>query len=83
MEDNFLLRFPGIGQDIFNKLDNQNVTKCKEVSHFWNNFLNESKFVWIRIIHTYQDNHIEFKEDWKLVLTRIPLETAKELAIAV
>ena len=83
MEDNFLLRFPGIGQDIFNKLDNQNVTKCKEVSHLWNNFLKQSKFVWIRIIHTHQNYYIAFKEDWRLVLTRIPLETAKELAIAV
>ena len=82
MIENILLRFPVIGQKIFKQLDNQNLTKCKEVCHSWGHFLNDETLVWLRMLQKYDKNHVEFQEDWKKVTTKVPCETLKSLAIA-
>ena len=82
MIESILLRFPVIGQKIFKQLDNQNLTKCKEVCHSWGYFLNEETLVWLRMLQKYDKNHVEFQEDWKKVTTKVPSETLKNLAIA-
>ena len=49
MED-VLLRFPHISGQILEKLDNESLTKCREVSRIWKKVIDEKKIPWIRII---------------------------------
>ena len=44
-----LLRFPHIGEKIFNSLDNKGLVKCKRICRTWSNFIEDQKFSWIRI----------------------------------
>ena len=80
--EEFIARFPVIGQEIFNQLDNQTLTKCKEVSRDLNQFLEDDRLVWTRIIKKYNASHVEFKDAWNLVVNKVPVELVKDLAIA-
>ena len=76
-----LKRFPHLGVEIFNNLDNQNLTKCKEVSRYQRTFLEKEKHLWTRMIEKYYVNHLEFKEDWNLVVKKVQVKIVKELAL--
>ena len=76
-----LERFPHLGVEIFNNLDNKNLTKCKEVSRYQRKFLEEKKLLWTRMIEKYYVNHLEFKEDWNLVVKKVQVKIVKELAL--
>ena len=49
MEEQFA-RFPHISEQIFGQLNNQNLAKCREISKSWCNYLDNQKFMNIRII---------------------------------
>ena len=55
-----LIRFPHIGKQIFANLDDQNLTKSREVCDPWMTFLDSEKFIWTRIILS----HIEDTNSW-------------------
>ena len=55
-----LTRFPHVGEQIFANLDDQNLTKCREVCDPWMTFLDSEKFIWTRIILS----HIEETNNW-------------------
>ena len=78
-----MLKCPHLGENIFNQLDNQNLTKCKKVSRSFYAFLENNKLLWTRIMKKYTVNHTEFEKDWKSVLEKTPVENIKQLAIAV
>ena len=80
--EEFLARFPGIGREIFNQLDNKNLTKCKEVSRYQCEFLEDDCLLWTRMIEKYKANHVEYKDAWKSVVEKVPVKIVKELAIA-
>ena len=81
--EEILERFPGVGEKIFNQLDNQNLTKCREVSKSQCKFLEENKLLWRRMIEKYSANNVLFNDAWKLVMEKVPVQNVKELAIAV
>ena len=81
--EEFSLRFPGISEEIFKKLNNQDLMKCKEISRSQCRFIEDNKIMWIRMIQKYSANNLEFKDYWKSVMTKVPVENVKELAIAV
>ena len=39
-----------MAQEIFEKLDNKSLTKCREVSKLWKDFIDERNYPWIRIV---------------------------------
>ena len=82
MMDDLMLRFPHIGQQIFDKLDNVNLAKCQEVSTSWCDFINYQKNTYIKIIRTYIPED-EFKELWSPVLHKYNSETVMQLACGV
>ena len=43
-------RFPHIAEQIFEQLDNESLTKCREVNKVWKNFIDERNYSWIRIV---------------------------------
>ena len=45
-------KFPHIAEKIFEELDNYHFIQCKVVSKLWKNFMEESKFSYIRLIKT-------------------------------
>ena len=45
-------KFPYIAEKIFDELDNYKFIQCKVVSKLWKNFMEESKFSYIRLIET-------------------------------
>ena len=49
MEEVFL-RFPHIGEQVFEELGDQNLIQCLSVSRNWRNLLEDCKFLWIRMI---------------------------------
>ena len=81
--EDFLLRFPTIGEEIFDQLDNENLVNCKGISRVWRSIVDESKIVWRRKIQRFNENHVEFHQHWKSVLKNIPRDKIKELALAV
>lgn len=52
MEEVFL-RFPHLGESIFQNLDNQNLSKCLEVGQSWKSFIDCANLMWIRIKRKY------------------------------
>ena len=48
--DELFLRFPQIGKQIFEELDNKNLTKCKEVCKSWQEFIDVENITWNRIL---------------------------------
>ena len=46
-------RFPHIGEQILEQLDNKSVAKSQGVSRWWQKFTDEAKLVWIRKIQKY------------------------------
>ena len=48
--DNIFLRFPHVSEKIFDQLDNPSLALCKMVSRPWNNYLNDQKFLYERIM---------------------------------
>jgi ankyrin repeat protein len=48
-----LLRFSHLAESIFEELDNQNLSKCLEVGHSWNSFIDYNNLLWIRIKKKY------------------------------
>ena len=60
MEEIFL-RFPHLGEQILEKLDNQSLTNCRMVQISWNNFFNQKNYPEIRIMKHIKDFHNEDK----------------------
>ena len=51
--ENILLRFPHLGQQIYESLKTKQLRKCKRVGRSWKTFINDQKFTWIRIIQKF------------------------------
>ena len=46
-------RFPLVGQQILQQLDNQNLANCQSVSRWWKKIINGDKTIWIRKIQEF------------------------------
>jgi len=47
--EEILLRFPLIGENIFKKLSNKNLIKCKKVGKTWERFIINEKFYKLKV----------------------------------
>ena len=81
MEDH-AFRFPHLASNIFDQLDNHSLVNCKEASRKLDNFFGSEKFFWLRIIHKYRGNFVEFKATWNKTLKKSPAILVKELTLA-
>ena len=50
--EEIIFRFPHLAEQIFEELDNYSFIQCKVISPSWKNFIEESKFSYIRLIKT-------------------------------
>ena len=76
-----ILRFPNVAQDIFKELDNETVTKCRNVSRLWCDYLDDQKFCWVRMIQRYHTNMKNEYQQWKKVFKNTPVEFVKEISV--
>ena len=56
-----LLRFPHLGDTIFQKLDNPALFNCKKVDNLWKEFILGEKFYKERVLRRIQEVHDELK----------------------
>ena len=52
MEEVFL-RFPHLAESLYENLDDQNLSKCREVGQSWKSFIDDNNLLWIRIKKKY------------------------------
>ena len=45
-----ILRFPHLMEQILQKLDNKSLVKSREVAKIWQEFVDETKYPWVRIV---------------------------------
>ena len=82
--EDVILRIPHLGEEIFDKLDNQSVTKCVEVNEMLQNVIYEQKSYWIRKIKRFFDGaNILFRNEWVKLLKRPSLKIAKLMFLAI
>ena len=96
IEDQFL-RFPHLSESIFNQLDDVTLADCRKVNRIWLNFIDNERFLWIRVIKKKissllnvpgplsrkQTRVSKFQERWKNVFNKTPLMIIKDLAFSV
>ena len=86
MEEVFL-RFPHIGEQVFKQLNNENLTKCREISKSWEEFIDNQKLPWIRLMKKYLSAGLEedevFLEDWQSFVKSYNVATLQEIAITI
>ena len=75
-----LLRFDHIGEQIFEELDSQTLSKCGFVGKTWKLFLEEGKVQPFQIIKAYTNVDEQYL---RKRIEKINVETAKELATGV
>ena len=46
-----MLRFPHLPEQIFQKLDNESLFKCREVQRSWQNIIDDRNYPWLRIVN--------------------------------
>ena len=80
--DDLCERFPLVAKMVLNNLDDQSLTNCKIVNRKLNNFIENERFYWIRILKKYVLNFVSFSDSWRKVIKKAPIEIVKELAIA-
>ena len=51
--ENFQLRFPDVGEEIFKELDNESLLNSRMINKHWKNILEENKCLWFRIIQNF------------------------------
>ena len=78
--DNVLLRFPHIGHQIFEQLNNPLLTNCREVTNSWKIFIDNEKLPWIRIIVHYIK---PLKSSWRKFLQKSNIRSLFEMATLV
>ena len=72
-----LLKFPPLGEAIFDNLNNQSVAKCAEVNEMIQNIIYKDKFYWTRQIRSFFGTSNVFKNDWEKVLKKPCIKMVK------
>ena len=78
--ENVLLRFPHIGCQIFEQLNNPLLTNCREVSNSWKNFIDNERLPWTRLIVQYIK---PLKSSWRKFLQKSNIRSLFEMATLV
>ena len=78
--DQIILRFPLIAEQIFDELDDQNVSKCREISKTW--YDATERLHWARKIQNLTKENKKHQISWKSVLVNIPTDILKKLALS-
>ena len=82
--DEIFSRFPHVGIQIMDNLNDKDLQRCCYVSQSWNNFVKSEKFWWIRIIKRIvkelNQNYTDCPRIWRQIFKQITTETVKNFA---
>ena len=76
-------RFPFVAQKVLNDVDNKTLDNFREAGRNIARVLGKERFYWIRSIKRYNCLIGEHREVWNKVVSKTPVETIKEFAVAV
>ena len=79
MMEEALLRFPHIGDQILNQLNNEDYTNCRGLSKTFKSFIDNQKLLPVRIIEKY----VNFTGKWKTFVKTSSVEEINEVAQAI
>ena len=82
MED-LCYRFPVVSEMVLEKIDDLSLIKFKSAIRETCQFLNNGRYLPIRMIRKYNGHFEEFSETWKMFTKKTPVEITKKLGIAV
>ena len=68
---------------VLNNLDDQTLTRSKEVNRDIAKSLEDERFYWIRTIKKHVENFKGHEQSWKEVIFKTPINIVKQLAVAV
>ena len=68
---------------VSNNLGDQSLIALKESSREVSKSMDEERFFWIRIIRRYKENFKKFKDSWREVLQKTPIDNVRQIANAV
>ena len=86
IENTICLRFPHLWEQINELLDDESLTKCKEVSRIMCSVTKNQesgRFFTKRVIQSYIKNSREYEEEWKIVLNKLGVNRLKEFEVLV
>jgi ankyrin repeat protein len=75
--DEIFARFPHIGEQIYTELDDQTLTRCRQVCDSWRTFLDNEKLLWVRSILSYIEPHNSCQ--WKNFMKKNPASILAEI----
>ena len=82
--DEAFLRFPHLGEDIFDLLDDKTLAKCLKVGKTWNHFMNNKGFLCIRIMKKHDmennKNHTDCQQKWRKLFSKTNYEDLRDFA---
>ena len=84
--ENICVIFPHLLEQINELLDDESLTKCKEVSRIMCSVTENQefgRFFTKRVIQSYIKNSREYGEEWKIVLNRLGVKRLKEFEVLV
>ena len=83
--DTLITRFPAIGKQIFESLDNKSLQNCRQASRYWNAYMNEYHIPWIGLIQKIvKQSNPEYPESplkWKKIFENTNVDSIKKFAI--
>ena len=77
------VRFPHLSEAIFGELDSPSLVSCREWNQIWKRYIDNNKILYTRIVRTKTIKADSFNLEWTQILVKIPLESLKNLVIAV
>ena len=80
--ETFIIRFPTVTQSILQELDNQNLTRCREVCLNFHKFLNQDKVLWMKMIQNFTEDYGNHQKSWNLVMKQVAVDILKKLAFS-
>ena len=72
--DNVLLRFPHLGEQIFNELEDESLANCHQLTRPCRLFLEDQKFFWIRVIKKLLDDPRFGANDRNIMINKVLLK---------
>ena len=76
-------RVPMVNRLILRNLNDRTLVSFNGASREINQVLDNEKFYWIRMMNKYNGNFKEFQGSWRKVISKTPVNTVKQLALAV
>ena len=81
MDKQFIARFPGLAEQVFQQLNNEDLIKSKEVDKAWSDLIDQ-RLLYKRMVQSCTREVKHYKNEFNLVLKKMPAENLKKFALA-